>query len=225
MPDSTRVNIHGGQMPLVVKLEVDTNPVDVRWLESFLALRKNHVQVCRNSRLEMVRFQICGPKEVGEDFLRLSSQLGKARSYQEETCQDSRSELTAKDKAVETSSTSEEDHGGKVFSESYRERGECSKKLDQIGVVDSTGPELSSKPKKVYFRLSSEGPSSFMAINTNERVDFCVDLGQVAVRPMDVRRSVGMDSRKEVAAIEDRSPSDSLATKEELVQATIEVER
>ncbi|KAK0595540.1 hypothetical protein LWI29_007665 [Acer saccharum] len=284
LPDLIRVKVHGGQMPLVIKMEVDAIPVDVGWLESFLALRKKHVQLCRNSRPEMERFQNFGSIEVGEACLRSSTQVGKAMSYQEVTCQDSRSDLTAKGKLIgqskrarrswgvgikkpfdkgkkkwckkilvrpkfsmiqngklvldkrkvsdlagvvrtaETSSSSEEEHGGKVFLESARERGECSKKMGQIGEDVSAGPKLLSKPKKVFFRLSSEGPSSVKAIHDNERVDLCVDLGQVAVRPMDERIAVGMVSGKEAAAVEDGSSSDSLATKEELVQATIEVE-
>lgn len=98
-----KVKVHGGQMPLVVKLEVDVIPVDVGWLESFLALRKKHVQLCQNSRPEMERFQNCGPIEVGEACPRSSTQVGKAKSYQDVTCQDSRSELTARGKLIRQS--------------------------------------------------------------------------------------------------------------------------
>ncbi|KAK0607747.1 hypothetical protein LWI29_019875 [Acer saccharum] len=92
-----RIKIHGGQMPCMVKLEVDANPIDMGWLENFLALRKNHLKVGRNSRPKMEDFQIGDLNGVGEDP---SAQVGKDRRALEKRCQESSSEMAVRGKVI-----------------------------------------------------------------------------------------------------------------------------
>ncbi|KAK0608228.1 hypothetical protein LWI29_027470 [Acer saccharum] len=106
----------------------------------------------------------------------------------------------------ETSSSSEEDLGEKA------------------GKAEMSGPSLSSKPKKVTFCISSEGPSILQNLKANERVDLCVDLGQMLVSPMNESNSTGVIFGIESEPAEGGSSLDSLATKEASVQAAIEVE-
>ncbi|TXG66235.1 hypothetical protein EZV62_007510 [Acer yangbiense] len=86
-PCTVKVKINGGSKPFVVKMEEEATPMDMVWLESFLALRKTKGQGGRSSMPKKETFQICWPKEVSEAFSRFSSQVGKAMSCKGESYQ------------------------------------------------------------------------------------------------------------------------------------------
>ncbi|KAK0602804.1 hypothetical protein LWI29_037087 [Acer saccharum] len=142
------------------------------------------------------------------------------------------SDLAGAVRDAETSSSSEEDHGGKQFLESCRERGECSKRVDLIGVVVSNGPELSSKPKNVSFRLSSEGPYGLKASEEIEAaIEDGVSLDSLASFEELVRESFEVENQFQPGnvgetglnkEVEEVVSSDNQATKNDLVKATIE---
>ncbi|KAK0606067.1 hypothetical protein LWI29_033840 [Acer saccharum] len=282
------IKVYGGLKPCVVKLEVDTNPVDMGWLENFLALRKNQLKVGRISRPEREDFQIGDRKGVGEDLSSPSVQVGKARSALQKRCQERKSDMAARGKVIgqdkldrryrevamkkaagkgkkmwckrlkvrpkstmvqngklvldkrvgmavtrgvrdsETSSTSAEDFGGKKFSESYREKGECSKSMDQNGEVEMIGLGLQPKPNRVAFSLAEKDPG-FKACEGNKRVDLCADLGQVMVVGVDGHGSGGsfLEGRgmeSNVSAWEKEVGAESLVSFEELVSESLEVD-
>ncbi|KAK0602914.1 hypothetical protein LWI29_038218 [Acer saccharum] len=270
------------------QLEVDTNPVDMGWLENVLALRKNQLKVGRISRPEREDFQIGDRKGVGEDLSSPSVQVGKARSALQKRCQERRSDMAARGKVIgqdkldrryrgvamkkaagkgkkmwckrlkvrpkstmvqngklvldkrvgmavtrgvrdsETSSTSAEDFGGKKFSESCREKGECSKSMDQNGEVEMIGLGLQPKPNKVAFSLAEKDPG-FKACEGNKRVDLCVDLGQVMVVGVDGHGPGGLflggrGLESNVSAWEKEVGAESLVSFEELVSESLEVD-
>ncbi|TXG46299.1 hypothetical protein EZV62_028198 [Acer yangbiense] len=118
------LKINGGSKPFVVKMEEEATPMDMVWLESFLALRKTKGQGGRNSMPKKETFQICWPKEVSEAFSRFSSQVGKAmsckgESYQVDICVDlgplevSIAKSGYPDRCLKTVMSHEEDYSNK----------------------------------------------------------------------------------------------------------------
>ncbi|KAK0604603.1 hypothetical protein LWI29_017381 [Acer saccharum] len=134
------------------------------------------------------------------------------------------SDVTEGVRDTETSSSSEEVLRGERFPESCREIGECSKKVDLNGATDGNGPNEGSKPNNVSFRVASKGPNGLEATETDQRMDFCVDLGQVIVGNIEGRRVGNWVPEVEAFDREHETVSDSMASVEEIVRDTFEVE-
>ncbi|KAK3199577.1 hypothetical protein Dsin_022992 [Dipteronia sinensis] len=71
----------------VVNVEEERNPVDMQWLESFLALRKTQEEGFRTARSEKEEFQICVPRTVGEVSTLSLAKHDKTKSGHVEKCQ------------------------------------------------------------------------------------------------------------------------------------------
>ncbi|KAK0592416.1 hypothetical protein LWI29_018819 [Acer saccharum] len=80
----------------MIKLEEDSKPVDIEWVESLLALRKYKSLAGRSSVPKKGEFQISWPKEVGESSQKFTSQVGMVKGNRELICQTGKIVKTAK---------------------------------------------------------------------------------------------------------------------------------
>ncbi|KAK0602226.1 hypothetical protein LWI29_031517 [Acer saccharum] len=84
---SVKIKIVGGKRPFKIKMEEDSKSVDIEWVESLLALRKNESLAGRSSLSDKENFQICWPAKVGEILQKSTSQVGKETVDRRVNCQ------------------------------------------------------------------------------------------------------------------------------------------
>ncbi|KAK3199445.1 hypothetical protein Dsin_022860 [Dipteronia sinensis] len=81
-------------------------------------------------------------------------------------------------KEVENTSSSEIDVRKSLFLESLKENGESSRKVGKGHGPELGGPKASIRPKKLSFNLSYDS-NTLKTLKVNERLEFCMDLGQL----------------------------------------------
>ncbi|KAK2652034.1 hypothetical protein Ddye_011890 [Dipteronia dyeriana] len=82
---SCKVKVYGDRGSFVVKVEEDRNPVDVKWLESVLGLRKSQDLGYRVAVLEVEGLHICAPRRVNEFLVSNQAQVVEENGTQMKT--------------------------------------------------------------------------------------------------------------------------------------------